>query len=71
MAARRLNLGDAECPWLKKSQGAADRKACDNCGTVYKVGIVQCPACQFVLDVKRYNQYITEGRIPGKPIKVA
>lgn len=54
LAARRLNLTEAECPWLKNASTSAARENCAGCGTPYSVGIVLCPQCRFILDPEKY-----------------
>jgi len=57
LAARRLNLTETECPWLKNAATAADRKNCDGCGTPYAVGIILCPQCRYILDPEKFSKH--------------
>src|SRR6185312_8060023 len=47
LAARRLKKTETECPWMNRAQEVTERANCENCGTLYRVGIAQCPTCLY------------------------
>lgn len=66
-AARRLKR--TEVPWMAQDS-PVQRRDCPNCGTVSNIGIVSCPACKFILNVERYDEWVLEGRV-SDPIRLA
>lgn len=56
LAARYLNKTAAECPWLARSVEVGERKTCEGCGTTYKVGVIVCGTCGFILDEEKYTK---------------
>lgn len=62
VSAHALKKSKAECPWLGESLAPAGRDNCPSCGAVYNVGIMKCKDCGFILDKKRYDQAVKEGR---------
>lgn len=61
VAARALRKTEAECPWLRNSQLPAERAECPGCGTVYKIGIIKCRDCGFILDKRKYDEAVKGG----------
>jgi len=61
VAARALRKSEAECPWLGNTQTPAARSECPGCGVVYKVGVIKCKDCGFVLDKPRYDKAVKDG----------
>lgn len=54
LAARKLNLGPAQCGWIKNATNAASRANCEGCGATYEVGVILCRSCGFILDPVKY-----------------
>lgn len=61
VAARALRKSEAECPWLGNTQVPAARAECPGCGNVFKVGIIKCGGCGFILDKPKYDKAVKEG----------
>jgi len=55
VAARALGKTEVDCPWLRNAQVPAERAECPGCGTVYKIGIMKCRECGYILDKKKYE----------------
>ena len=61
VAALALKKTNTECPWLTDTTQAANREECAGCGETYKVGIMKCRSCGFILDRPRYEQAKKDG----------
>jgi hypothetical protein len=56
VAARLLGKTEIDCPWLKNAQVPAERDECPGCGTIYKIGIMKCRECGYILDKDKYDK---------------
>lgn len=56
VAARALGKTETDCAWLKNAVVPAERKECPSCGARYKLGLILCRECKFILDPKKYAE---------------
>lgn len=56
MAARLLNKGVADCPWIGRATETRARVECKFCGEPMKTGIPRCPNCKEIVDQELYDK---------------
>lgn len=61
-AAAYLKLTKKDCGWLEGTETVGQREACPACGNVYQVGVFSCSSCNYILDLKKYEEAVMEGR---------
>jgi hypothetical protein len=60
-AARALHKTESECAWLRNSATPAARDECPSCGSIYKIGIMKCRECGYILDKPKHDAAVKAG----------